>query len=187
MKEGPQGKLKRYNPTSAGIRGKVRVDKSNLSRYKPIRSLVKSKSSSGGKNNLGRLTSRRCKGVGKKKIRLVNFHPNYDYEVIRFEYDPHRSARLALVKSDQRLDYILASHDMYVGQRVHHGVRESCARTKLSDLRNGDEVSSLSYDKFGKAKLIRSAGTCGVITASEEGRKLITLPSGERRYFNDDC
>lgn len=66
-------------------------------------------------------------------------------------------------------------------------MRESHARVKLGELRNGDNVSMLSYDKFGKAKLIRSAGTYGVISATEEGKKLITLPSGERRYFSDDC
>lgn len=106
-------KLKRYKPTSPGIRGKVRVDKSKLSREKPVKSLVTSRSSSGGKNNLGRLTSRRCKGFGKKKLRIVDFHPNYDYVIERLEYDPHRSSRLALVRrSDDKLRYVVASDGM---------------------------------------------------------------------------
>lgn len=181
-------RLKRYKPTSPGIRGKVRVDKSCLSKEKPVRSLVISRSSSGGKNNLGRLTSRRFKGNGKKRLRVVDLHPSYDYVVERLEYDPHRSSRLALVRTAEgQLKYVVASDGMHVGQEVKHNVRESYARVKLGDLRNGDNVCMLSYDKYGKAQLIRSAGTYGVISATEEGRKLITLPSGERRYFNDDC
>ena len=114
--------LKQYNPITPGQRGLVLIDRSELFRGKPIKKLTKGLSKSGGRNNTGRITSWQKGGGHKKKYRIIDFkRTKFDIEatVERIEYDPNRSAFIALIKyNDGVLSYILAPQKLLVGDKV---------------------------------------------------------------------
>ena len=114
--------LKTYKPTSPGQRGLVLVDKSHLSSERPIKSLTEGLTSSGGRNNKGRMTARRRGGGHKRLYRKIDFKRNkidVFATVERLEYDPNRSAFIALIKYDDgELSYIIAPQRLNVGDKV---------------------------------------------------------------------
>ena len=117
--------LKSFNPTTPGRRGLVLVDRSGLWKGKPERSLTEGLKSMGGRNNHGRITARRRGGGHKRRYRIIDFKRlKYDMEatVERLEYDPNRTAFIALVKySDGDLSYILAPQRLRAGDKVISG------------------------------------------------------------------
>ena len=117
--------LNKFKPVTPGLRGTVLVSKKHLSKEKPVKSLVKPLKSTGGRNNQGRITSRRMGGGVKRKYRLIDFKRNKHEmiaEVVRNEYDPNRSAFISLVKyEDGELRYIICPKNLKVGEKLVSG------------------------------------------------------------------
>src|SRR5271156_5043491 len=119
--------LKQFNPGTASLRGTVLIDRSELYKGKPVKNLTEGKNSSGGRNNHGRITSRFRGGGHKRAYRTVDFkRRKFDVpaQVERLEYDPNRTAFIALIKyQDGELSYILAPQRLRVGDAVVAGQR----------------------------------------------------------------
>ena len=114
--------LNKFKPVTPGLRGTVLVSKRHLSKEKPVKYLTRPIVSSGGRNNQGRITSRRMGGGVKRKYRLIDFKRNkinVEAEVIRNEYDPNRSAFISLLKYDDgQLSYIISPKNLKIGDKI---------------------------------------------------------------------
>ena len=158
--------LKTFKSYTKSTRGTVLVDRKNLWKGKSLKSLSFGKISSGGRNNLGRITSR-SRGAGhKKKYRLVDFYRKKDdlkAKVERIEYDPNRSAYLALVKYEDGIaNYILAPDKINIGDEIVSGNRKEIKNGNcmpLSDIPAGTDVHNIELSPKGGGKLARSAGS----------------------------
>ena len=186
--------LKSFNPTTPGRRGLVLVDRSGLWKGKPERSLTEGLKSMGGRNNHGRITARRRGGGHKRRYRIIDFKRlKYDMEatVERLEYDPNRTAFIALVKySDGDLSYILAPQRLRTGDKVISG--------KAVDIKPGNAMPMQSIPvgtiihniemKVGKGgQIARSAGTYAQIIGKDQGYAQLRLSSGELRLVRAEC
>lgn len=186
--------LKKYKPTTPGQRGLVLVDRSGLWKGKPVKGLTKGLTKSGGRNNLGRVTARRRGGGHKRSYRLVDFKRiKFDMSatVERLEYDPNRTAFIALIKyEDGELSYILAPQRLQVGDKVISG--------KSVDIKPGNAMPLASMPigtivhnvelKAGKGgQLARSAGAYVQFVGRDQGYALIRLNSGEQRMVRAEC
>ncbi len=186
--------LKSFNPTTPGRRGLVLVDRSGLWKGKPERSLTEGLKSMGGRNNHGRITARRRGGGHKRRYRIIDFKRlKYDMEatVERLEYDPNRTAFIALVKySDGDLSYILAPQRLRAGDNVISG--------KAVDIKPGNAMPMQSIPvgtiihniemKVGKGgQIARSAGTYAQIIGKDQGYAQLRLSSGELRLVRAEC
>ncbi len=186
--------LKTFKPITPGLRQLVLVDRSALYKGKPVKTLTEGKSSTGGRNNLGRVTSRFRGGGHKKSYRLVDFKrrkTDVAATVERIEYDPNRSAFIALIKyADGELSYILAP------QRL--GVGDSVISAESADVKPGNcmpvanmPVGTIVHNvelKIGKGGAIaRSAGTYAQIVGRDEGYVIVRLNSGEQRLVHGRC
>ena len=180
--------LKTFKSYTKSTRGTVLVDKKDLWKGKALKSLTFGKSSTGGRNNLGRITSRH-KGAGhKNKFRVVDFHRKKDDikgKIERIEYDPNRSAYLALVKyEDGIMNYILAPSKIKVGDEVISGRNKEIEIGNcmpLSDIPAGTNIHNIELSPNGGAKLVRSAGSTATIAGIDENYVVIKLSSGEIR------
>ena len=186
--------MKSFNPTTPGRRGLVLVDRSGLWKGKPERSLTEGLKSMGGRNNHGRITARRRGGGHKRRYRIIDFKRlKYDMEatVERLEYDPNRTAFIALVKySDGDLSYILAPQRLRAGDKVISG--------KAADIKPGNAMPMQSIPvgtiihniemKVGKGgQIARSAGTYAQIIGKDQGYAQLRLSSGELRLVRAEC
>ena len=186
--------LKSFNPTTPGRRGLVLVDRSGLWKGKPERSLTEGLKSMGGRNNHGRITARRRGGGHKRRYRIIDFKRlKYDMEatVERLEYDPNRTAFIALVKySDGDISYILAPQRLRAGDKVISG--------KAVDIKPGNAMPMQSIPvgtiihniemKVGKGgQIARSAGTYAQIIGKDQGYAQLRLSSGELRLVRAEC
>ena len=186
--------LKSFNPTTPGRRGLVLVDRSGLWKGKPERSLTEGLKSMGGRNNHGRITARRRGGGHKRRYRIIDFKRlKYDMEatVERLEYDPNRTAFIALVKySDGDLNYILAPQRLRAGDKVISG--------KAVDIKPGNAMPMQSIPvgtiihniemKVGKGgQIARSAGTYAQIIGKDQGYAQLRLSSDELRLVRAEC
>ena len=186
--------LKSFNPTTPGRRGLVLVDRSGLWKGKPERSLTEGLKSMGGRNNHGRITARRRGGGHKRRYRIIDFKRlKYDMEatVERLEYDPNRTAFIALVKYiDGDLSYILAPQRLRAGDKVISG--------KAVDIKPGNAMPMQSIPvgtiihniemKVGKGgQIARSAGTYAQIIGKDQGYAQLRLSSGELRLVRAEC
>jgi large subunit ribosomal protein L2 len=186
--------IKTYKPTSAGKRHHVSVKNAELSRKDPEKSLVTSLSKSGGRNNYGRITARHKGGGHKRKYRIIDFKRNktgIDAKVIAIEYDPNRSANIALLGYlDGEKCYILSPEGISVGDRVVAGENVDIQPGNclpMSNIPLGTIIHNVEM-KIGKgAQLVRSAGVSAQLMAKEGGYVLVRLPSGEVRKFNNKC
>src|SRR5215471_541215 len=164
--------LKKFNPTTPGQRQLVMVDRSALYKGKPVKALTEGKLSTGGRNNNGRITVRFRGGGHKKAYRVVDFKRDkvdVAATVERLEYDPNRTAFIALVKySDGEQAYILAPQRLSVGDKVVSGERV--------DIKPG---------KSGQ--MARSAGTFVQLVGKDQGYALLRLSSGEVRRVQLEC
>ena len=186
--------LKTFNPTTPGRRGLVLVDRSGLWKGKPERSLTEGLKNKGGRNNNGRITARRRGGGHKRRYRVIDFKRlKYDVEatVERLEYDPNRTAFIALIKyTDGELSYILAPQRLREGDKVIAG--------KAVDIKPGNAMPMQSIPvgtiihniemKVGKGgQIARSAGTYAQIIGKDQGYAQLRLSSGEIRMARAEC
>jgi len=187
--------LKKYRPTSPGMRGMVRVDRSELWSGKPEKTLVDGgHHRKRGHNNQGNITSRFLGGGAKKKYRLVDFkRRKFDIEatVERVEYDPNRTAWIALIKyADGELSYILAPQKMAEGDKVIAGEKVDILPGNAMPVRNipvGTLVHNLEIHPGRGGQMARSAGTFAQIAGRDAGYTQVKLASGELRLVRGDC
>ena len=186
--------LKHFKPVTPSLRQLVIVDRSGLYKGKPVKTLTEGKSSSGGRNNNGRITVRFRGGGHKQSYRLVDFKRlkrGVPATVERLEYDPNRTSFIALIKyEDGELSYILAPQRLAVGDQVIAGnqvdVKPGNAGP-LSSLPVGTIVHNVEL-KIGKGgQIARSAGTYAQIVGRDEGYVILRLNSGEQRLVHGAC
>ena len=186
--------LIKYNPTTPSQRGLVRVDKSELWKGKPHKPLTKGLTKSGGRNNLGRMTARHRGGGHKRLYRLVDFKRNKldcVATIERIEYDPNRSAYIALVKYDDGVySYILAPAKMKAGDQVVSSADADIKNGNCLPLKNipvGTIVHNVEM-KVGKGgQIARSAGASVSIVGKDSGYAQVKLSSGEVRLIPLEC
>ncbi len=181
-------------PTSAGRRFVVKVVSAELHRGAPYASLVEKKSKHGGRNNLGRITVRHQGGGHKQHYRLVDFKRKKDgipATVERLEYDPNRSAHLALLKySDGERAYIIAPKGLKAGDQVQSGEGTSISVGNCMSLRNvplGSQVHCIEMRPGKGAQIARAAGSSAQLVAREGDYATLRLRSGEMRRVHTDC
>jgi large subunit ribosomal protein L2 len=186
--------LKKYKPTTPGQRQLVLVDRSALHRGAPVKTLTEGKSSSGGRNNNGRITTRFRGGGHKKSFRVIDFRRKKfeaPAKVERLEYDPNRTAFIALVKyEDGELAYILAAQRMAVGDTVvageHVDVKPGNAMP-AGNIPVGTIVHNIEL-KIGKGgQIARSAGSYAQIVGRDGEYVIVRLNSGEQRLVHGRC
>ena len=180
--------LKFFKSYTKSTRGTVLVDKKDLWKGKPLKSLTFGKSSSGGRNNLGRITSRRRGAGHKNKYRMVDFYRKKDdmkAKVERIEYDPNRSAYVALIKyEDGTMNYILAPSKIKSGDEITSGKNKEIKNGNcmpLSDIPPGTNIHNIELSPNSGGKLARSAGSSAQISGIDENYCIIKLGSGEVR------
>jgi large subunit ribosomal protein L2 len=186
--------LKKYKPTTPSQRQLVLVDRSGLYRGAPVKTLVEGQKSSGGRNNLGRITTRFRGGGHKQAYRKVDFKRTKADEpatVERIEYDPNRTAFIALLKyTDGELSYILAPQRLAVGDTVVSGddvdIKPGNAMP-VGSMPVGTIVHNVEI-KIGKGgQIARSAGTYAQIVGRDQDYVILRLSSAEQRLVHGRC
>ena len=186
--------IKSYKPTSAGRRHQTCSTFEEITSTKPEKSLLVSQTKSGGRNSFGRLTARHIGGGHKQKYRIIDFRrekTSIPAKVASIEYDPNRSARIALLHYvDGEKRYILAPLDLKVGDTVISGPEADIKPGNALPLRAiplGTIIHNIEL-KIGKgAQLARSAGTFAQLMSKEGKYSQVKLPSGEVRLVLQDC
>jgi large subunit ribosomal protein L2 len=186
--------LKEYKPTSAGQRGLILVDRSQLWKGEPVKALTEGMRKSGGRNNLGRMTNRNIGGGHKRRYRLVDFKRLKDdmaAVVERLEYDPNRTAFIALIKyKDGEQSYILAPQRLKVGDEVESGLKADIKPGNTLPLRNipvGTIVHNVEMNPLKGGQIARCGGSYAQIIGRDSGFVMLRLSSGEQRKFGSDC
>ena len=186
--------LKSYKPNTPAQRGLVLVDRSGLWKGKPVKQLTEGLTKSGGRNNLGRVTARRRGGGHKRTYRMVDFkRRKFDVAgtVERLEYDPNRTAFIALVKyEDGELAYILAPQRLAVGDTVVAGDKVDVKpgnAMKLSSIPVGTIIHNVEMKPGKGGQIARSAGTYAQIVGRDQGYAILRLGSGEQRLVPGSC
>ena len=181
-------------PTSAGRRFLVKVVSRELHRGAPHAPLVEKKSKHGGRNNLGRITVRHQGGGHKQHYRLVDFKRKKDgipATVERLEYDPNRSAHLALLKyADGARAYIIAPKGLKAGDQVQSGEGASISVGNCMSLRHmplGSQVHCIEMRPGKGAQIARAAGSSAQLVARDGNYATLRLRSGEMRKVHTDC
>src|SRR3990167_6697885 len=180
--------LKHYKPTTPSRRGTVLVDRSSLWKGKPEKSLTEGLRKQGGRNNTGRITARRRGGGHKRRYRIIDFKRNkFDMSatVERLEYDPNRSAFIALIRYDDgELAYIIAPQRLAPGNKVIAGDSVDIRPGNAMPMKNipvGTIIHNVEM-KVGKgAQIARSAGTYVQLVGKDQGYAQLRLFSGELR------
>jgi len=186
--------IKKYKPTSPGRRGMTVADFGEITKTEPERSLVEPLKKTGGRNAQGRVTARFRGGGHKRLYRIIDFKRDKDgvpAKVAAIEYDPNRSARIALLHyADGEKRYILAPLGLKVGDRVESGpnadIRPGNA-LPLSQIPVGTLVHAIELRPGGGAQLARSAGVAAQLMAREGDYATLRLPSGEFRKVRVEC
>lgn len=186
--------LKNYKPTTPSQRQLVLVDRSELYKGKPVKGLVEGKSSSGGRNNYGRITVRWRGGGHKRAYRIIDFKRrklDMPATVERLEYDPNRTAFIALIRyEDGELSYILAPQRLAVGDKViasqHADVKPGNAMP-LAAMPVGTIVHNVEMKLGAGGQIARSAGTYAQYVGRDQGYAILRLNSGEQRLVNQNC
>src|SRR5690625_4387204 len=186
--------LKKAKPTSAGRRFVVNVENKTLHKGRPVAGLVAKKSRTGGRNNNGRITTRHRGGGHRQHYRLVDFKRDKDgvpARVERLEYDPNRSAHLALLLyADGERRYIIAPRRLKVGDTVVSGQDAPIRPGNALPLRNipiGATIHCIEMLPGKGAQIARSAGASAVLLAREGAYAQVRLRSGEVRLIHIDC
>ena len=186
--------LKQFNPVTPSMRGTVLIDRSELWKGKPVKTLTEGKHKSGGRNNHGRTTSRFRGGGHKQSYRYVDFkRRKFDVAaaVERIEYDPNRSAFIALIKYDDgELSYILAPQRLKSGDKVVAGQRVDIKpgnAMPLAAMPVGTIVHNVELKIGGGGKMARAAGTYAQLVGKDSGYAQIKLQSGELRMVRAEC
>jgi large subunit ribosomal protein L2 len=185
--------LKTYSPVTPGLRQLVRVDRSDLWKGKPVKSLTEGLNKSGGRNNHGRITTRHIGGGHARRYRLIDFKRRKFMEatVERMEYDPNRTAYIALIiYKDGTKSYILAPQRLNKGDMVVAGAKVDVKPGNAMLLKNipvGTIVHNVEMKPGKGGQLARSAGTYVQIVGRDSGVVQIKLASGEVRIVSQEC
>jgi large subunit ribosomal protein L2 len=186
--------LKSFRPLTPVLRFKSLPAFDEITKSKPHKRLLGVKKRSGGRNNNGRLTSRHIGGGHKQKYRKVDFKRRKHgvaAEVIGIEYDPNRSARIALIRySDGEMSYILAPDGLTAGATVMAGAEappEIGNSLPLSVIPLGSNIHNIEIAPGRGGQIARSAGQQATLSNREAGYALVKLPSGEIRRIHDTC
>lgn len=186
--------LKKYKPTTPSQRELVLIDRSGLHKGKPVKELTEGMTKTGGRNNYGRLTAFKTGGGHKRRYRLVDFKRNkldIPATVERLEYDPNRSAFIALIKyEDGELAYILAPQRLAAGDVVIAGDKADIKPGHAMPMKNipvGTIIHNIEM-KVGKGgQLARAAGAYAQLVGKDAGYAQIKLRSGEVRMVRAEC
>jgi large subunit ribosomal protein L2 len=186
--------LKHFNPVTASLRGTILVDRSELWKGKPVKALTVGKSSTGGRNNHGHTTSRFRGGGHKQSYRIVDFkRRKFDVPatVERLEYDPNRTAFIALIKyQDGELSYILAPQRLRAGDTVIASARADIKpgnAMPLAAIPVGTIVHNVEMKAGAGGKMARAAGQYAQLVGKDAGYAQLKLMSGELRMVRGEC
>ncbi len=186
--------LKKFNPVTPGRRGLVLVNRSGLWKGKPVKALTEGLTKKGGRNNAGRITARRRGGGHKRLYRMVDFkRRKFDVpaKVVRLEYDPNRTAFLALLEyEDGELSYILAPQRLEAGDTVIAGEKADIKPGNAIPLANtpvGTIVHNVEMKPGKGGQIARAAGTYVQLVGRDAGNALLKLSSGEVRIVRAEC
>mgnify|MGYP003526554274 FL=1 len=186
--------VRKFNPTTPGQRHKIIGTFDTITASAPEKSLVVGKKSTGGRNNAGKMTMRYLGGGHKRKFRVIDFKREKDgipATVKTIEYDPNRSARIALLfYADGEKRYILAPNGLEVGQVLLSGAEAAPEVGNSLPLQNiplGTVIHNIELRPGQGAALVRSAGTFAQLTSREGKYAIIKLPSGETRMILCTC
>ncbi len=186
--------LKKYKPTTPGQRFKIISAFDDITTNKPEKSLLVGKRSTGGRNNKGRMTIRNVGGGHKQKYRIIDFKrdkENIPGIVKTIEYDPNRTARIALINYvDGEKRYIVAPHGLEVGQEINSGkgITPDVGNTMyLSEIPFGTVIHNIELRPGQGAKMSRSAGSYAQLMTREGKFAIVKLPSGETRMILQTC
>ena len=185
--------IKTYNPTTAGHRGMTTTDFSGLSKVAPEKSLLETMKSNSGRNNTGRITVRHRGGGNRRKYRIIDFKRDKvgKANVLTLEYDPNRSAHIALVQyEDGEKRYIIAPVGLKVGDTIATGPDADIKPGNALPMTNipvGTFIHNVEMYPGKGAQLARAAGILAQLMAKENGYALIRLPSGELRNVPVTC
>lgn len=187
--------LKNFNPVTPSLRGTILIDRSGLWKGAPVKGLTEGKHSSGGRNQHGRITVRFRGGGHKRSYRLVDFKRRTKFGVPglveRLEYDPNRTAFIALVKyEDGELSYILAPQRLKVGDTVLADERADIKpgnAMPMAAIPVGTIIHNVEIKPGAGGKLVRSAGTFAQLVGKDAGYAQVKLQSGELRRIRSEC
>ena len=186
--------IKVYNPTTPSRRNMTSLQIEGLSKDKPEKSLLQVKKKHAGRNSYGRITVRHHGGGNRKKYRIIDFKrqkADMPAEVLSIQYDPNRSANIALVKyEDGVLAYIIAPEGLKAGDTVVSGTTADIKPGNTLPLANiplGTFIHNVEIYPGKGAQMVRSAGAAAQLMAKEGGYAQVRLPSGEVRLVRLDC
>ena len=186
--------LKKYKPTSPGRRGMSGYTFEEITKDKPEKSLLLPLKKKAGRNNRGKITVRHRGGGAKRRLRIIDFKRDkagVPGRVAAIEYDPNRSARIALIfYADGEKRYILAPVGLNVGDTVMSGDKAEIKpgnAMPLASMPTGTEIHNIELQKGRGGKIVRSAGASAQLMVKEGEYALIRLPSGEIRRIRSEC
>ncbi|MCB9982687.1 MAG: 50S ribosomal protein L2 [Rhodospirillales bacterium] len=186
--------LKKYNPTSPGQRQLVQIDRKDLYKGKPEKALTEGLNKTGGRNNHGRITTRHIGGGHKRRYRLIDWKRdkwNVEGTVERLEYDPNRTAFIALISyEDGEKRYIVAPQRLNAGDKIIAGDKVDVKPGNCMPLRSmpvGTIIHNIEMKPGKGAQMIRSAGTFAQLVGRDQGYAQVKLSSGELRVVRGDC
>ncbi len=184
----------KYKPTSPARRNMSVSDFAEITSTKPEKSLLVSKSKTGGRNNLGRITVRHIGGGNRNKYRIIDFKRNKDgipAKVASVQYDPNRSANIALLNyADGEKRYILCPVGLSVGDTVLSGQGADIKAGNallLQDIPVGTTIHNIELQPGKGGQIARSAGVSAQLMAKENNKATLRMPSGEMRYVSLKC
>lgn len=187
--------MKMFNPKTPGLRGTVLTNKSELWKGNPEKNLTIGKVSTGGRNNKGRITTRHKGGGHKKKYRLIDYkraqHEGQKGKVERLEYDPNRTAYIALINYENaEKTYIIAPANLKKGDIVEEGINSDIklgSSLPLEAIPVGLTVYNIELKPGKGGQLVRSAGTGAQLVGRDGKYSMLKLPSGESRMVMSAC
>jgi len=186
--------IKNYKPTSPGRRGMSGYTFEEITKDKPEKSLLLPLKKRAGRNNRGKITVRHRGGGAKRRLRIIDFRrdkPGVPGRVAAIEYDPNRSARIALIfYADGDKRYILAPVGLNVGDTVMSGDKADIKpgnAMPLANMPTGTQIHNIELQKGRGGKIVRSAGAAAQLMVKEGEYALIRMPSGEIRRIRSEC
>jgi len=186
--------LKTYKPVTPSTRGLVLIDRSQLHKGRPVKELTEGLKKTGGRNHFGRITTRHIGGGHKRRYRMIDFkRRKFDVSAVveRIEYDPNRTAFIALIKYDDgELAYILAPQRLKAGDRVVAGEKADIKPGNAMPLKSipvGTIIHNVEMKPGKGGQMARSAGTFVQLVGKDQGMALVRLASGEQRLVQAEC
>lgn len=186
--------LKTYKPVTPSTRGLVLIDRSQLHKGRPVKELTEGLKKTGGRNHFGRITTRHIGGGHKRRYRMIDFkRRKFDVGAVveRIEYDPNRTAFIALIKYDDgELAYILAPQRLKAGDRVVSGEKADIKPGNAMPLKSipvGTIIHNVELKPGKGGQMARSAGSFVQLVGKDQGMALVRLASGEQRLVQAEC